>query len=61
MRTGQIANQAGVNVQTLRYYERRGILEPPARRASGYREYPADAIRVVRFVKRAQGAGFHPR
>jgi Hg(II)-responsive transcriptional regulator len=58
MRTGQIADQAGVNIQTLRYYERRGILEPPARRASGYREYPSDAVRVVRFVKRAQELGF---
>ena len=58
MRTGQIANQAGVNVQTLRYYERRGLLQPPARRDSGYREYPSDAIRIVRFVKRAQELGF---
>ena len=58
MRTGQIANQAGVNVQTLRYYERRGLLQAPARRDSGYREYPSDAIRIVRFVKRAQELGF---
>lgn len=58
MRTGEIADQAGVNVQTLRYYERRGILEAPARSASGYREYPSDTARVVRFVKRAQELGF---
>lgn len=58
MRSGQIAEKAGVNIQTLRYYERRGILEPPARRESGYREYPSDAIRIVRFVKRAQELGF---
>jgi Hg(II)-responsive transcriptional regulator len=58
MRTGQIANRAGVNVQTLRYYERRGLLQAPARRDSGYREYPSDAIRIVRFVKRAQELGF---
>jgi DNA-binding transcriptional MerR regulator len=58
MRTGQIANQAGVNIQTLRYYERRGILQSPVRRDSGYRDYPTDAIRIVRFVKRAQELGF---
>jgi Hg(II)-responsive transcriptional regulator len=58
MRSGQIASQAGVNVQTLRYYERRGLLEVPARRESGYRDYPSDAIRVIRFVKRAQDLGF---
>jgi DNA-binding transcriptional MerR regulator len=58
MRTGQTANEAGVNVQTLRYYERRGILQPPPRRVSGYREYPSDAVRIVRFVKRAQELGF---
>lgn len=57
MRTGQIADQAGVDVQTLRYYERRGILPPPARRDSGYREYSSEAVRVVRFVKRAQELG----
>jgi Hg(II)-responsive transcriptional regulator len=55
---GEAADQAGVNVQTLRYYERRGLLPKPPRRASGYREFPAAAIRVVRFIKRAQELGF---
>jgi Cu(I)-responsive transcriptional regulator len=54
----QTAKQAGVNTQTLRYYERRGLLPKPPRRGSGYREYPADAVRVVRFIKRAQELGF---
>jgi len=54
----QAAEQAGVNVQTLRYYERRGLLPKPPRRASGYREFPDDAVRIVRFVKRAQDLGF---
>ena len=54
----QAAEAAGVNVQTLRYYERRGLLPKPPRRASGYREFPADAVRVVRFIKRAQDLGF---
>ena len=55
---GEAAEQAGVNVQTLRYYERRGLLTKPPRRASGYREFPDDAVRVVRFIKRAQELGF---
>lgn len=58
LRTGQVAARAGVNVQTLRYYERRGLLEEPARRPSGYREYPPDAVQLIRFIKRAQELGF---
>jgi Hg(II)-responsive transcriptional regulator len=54
----EAAAQAGVNVQTLRYYERRGLLPKLPRRSSGYREYPEEAVRVVRFVKRAQELGF---
>jgi MerR family transcriptional regulator, mercuric resistance operon regulatory protein len=55
---GQVACEAGVNVQTLRYYERRGILEEPKRSASGYREYSPDTVRLIRFIKRAQDLGF---
>ena len=58
LRTGRLASLAGVNVETLRFYERRGLLQEPPRRPSGYREYPADAVRVVRFIKRAQELGF---
>ncbi len=58
MRTGEVADQAGVNPQTLRYYERRGLLPEPPRRESGYRMYGHDAVRIVRFVKRAQELGF---
>jgi MerR family mercuric resistance operon transcriptional regulator len=58
MRIGTAAERAGVNVQTLRYYERRGLLPRVPRRTSGYREFPDDAVRVVRFVKRAQDLGF---
>ncbi len=54
----QTAKKAGVNTQTLRYYERRGLLPKPPRRGSGYREYPDDAVRIVRFIKRAQELGF---
>lgn len=58
MRTSEVARQADVNTQTLRYYERRGLLPEPERSPSGYRTYTADAVRVVRFVKRAQALGF---
>ncbi len=58
LKTGEVAALAGVNLQTLRYYERRGLLEEPERRASGYREYPLDAVQLIRFIKRAQGLGF---
>ena len=58
MKIGQAAVEAGVNVQTLRFYERRGLLTPPKRRESGYREYDPEAVRLVRFVKRAQELGF---
>jgi MerR family transcriptional regulator, mercuric resistance operon regulatory protein len=54
----ETAREAGVNTQTLRYYERRGLLPKPPRRGSGYREYSDDAVRVVRFIKRAQELGF---
>ncbi len=47
-----------MNVETLRYYERRGILAEPQRSGSGYRAYDAQAVRTVRFVKRAQQVGF---
>jgi Hg(II)-responsive transcriptional regulator len=58
MRIGDVAARAGVNTQTLRYYERRGILGEPRRSSSGYREYPTDTVRLIRFIKRAQELGF---
>jgi len=58
VRTSEVAARAEVNVETLRYYERRGLLAQPARSASGYRAYPPEAVWVVRFVKRAQAMGF---
>lgn len=58
MRSSEVASQAGVNVQTLRYYERRGILPEPGRSDAGYRAYDAQAVRTVRFVKGAQQLGF---
>ncbi|MEZ4588303.1 MAG: heavy metal-responsive transcriptional regulator [Gemmatimonadales bacterium] len=58
MRIGEVARKAGVNVQTLRYYERRGLVLPARRESSGYREYDAETPRRVRFIKRAQRLGF---
>lgn len=58
MRIGDVATRAGVNTQTLRYYERRGILGEPRRSPAGYREYPSDTVRLIRFIKRAQELGF---
>lgn len=57
-RIGAVASQAGVNVQTLRYYERRGLLPRPERTASGYRHYAPETVGLVRFIKRAQELGF---
>jgi DNA-binding transcriptional MerR regulator len=55
---GRLADAAGVSVETVRYYERRGLLEPPARTASGYRRYlPADLDRL-RLLLRAKELGF---
>jgi Cu(I)-responsive transcriptional regulator len=55
---GRTAKAAGVNAQTLRYYERRGLIGRARRGRSGYREYADDAVAVVRFIKRAQALGF---
>jgi MerR family copper efflux transcriptional regulator len=55
---GGLAKQGGVNLETVRYYERRGLLPEPPRSSSGYRLYPADAVRRIRFIKRAQELGF---
>lgn len=55
---GQVARQAGVGVETVRFYEREGLLEEPARRASGYRQYAQEAVTQIRFIKRAQHLGF---
>lgn len=58
MRTGELAGQVGVNPETLRYYERRGLLHEPPRTASGYRDYPPAAVMLLGFIKRAQQLGF---
>jgi MerR family transcriptional regulator, copper efflux regulator len=58
MRIGELAKHAGVSVQTLRFYERQGLLAKPARRASGYREYADRDLQRVNFIRSCQGIGF---
>lgn len=58
LRSGQVAAAAGVNLQTLRYYERRGLLAEPERSLGGHRLYPPEAVTVLRVIKAAQRLGF---
>ena len=58
MRIGEIARRAGVNVETLRYYERRGLLDEPPRGINGHRDYDEETVRFVKAVKEAQRLGF---
>jgi MerR family mercuric resistance operon transcriptional regulator len=58
MRSGQVAAAAGVSLQTLRYYERRGLLAEPERSLGGHRVYPAETVTVLRVIKAAQRLGF---
>ena len=55
---GKVAKAAAVGIETVRFYEREGLIEKPPRRESGYREYPADTVDRVRFIKRAKELGF---
>lgn len=58
LKIGEVAGRGGVNLQTIRYYEREKLLPAPPRLASGYRMFSEDAVRRVRFIKRAQELGF---
>lgn len=58
MTIGQVARQAGVGVETVRFYERQGLLEAPPRRASGYRQYAQEVVARLQFIKRAKDLGF---
>src|SRR6266851_8360228 len=55
---GRLARETGINLETVRYYERQGLLPKPPRSASGYRLFPADAAQRLRFIRRAQELGF---
>jgi MerR family copper efflux transcriptional regulator len=55
---GQVAHRAGVGIDTIRFYERQGVLEKPSRRESGYRQYPEEVVKQIRFIQRAKLLGF---
>ncbi|MBI2508903.1 MAG: MerR family transcriptional regulator, partial [Betaproteobacteria bacterium] len=55
---GKVARGAGLAIDTVRYYEREGLLEKPARSASGYRHYTSDAVARLRFIRQAKELGF---
>jgi MerR family mercuric resistance operon transcriptional regulator len=57
---GRLATEAGVNVETIRYYQRRGLMTEPDKPMNGQRRYAVDAVKRVRFIKRAQVLGFTP-
>ena len=58
MRIGELAKRAEVPIDTVRYYEREGLIPPPVRRASGYRDYLEADVDRLRFMRRAKGLGF---
>lgn len=58
MRASELAGRAGVSTETLRYCESRGLLDEPPRTSGGYRDYPAAAVELLRFIERAQELGF---
>ena len=55
---GGVATAAGVNVETIRYYQRRGLVEEPAKSPGGCRSYSTEIVKRIRFIKRAQALGF---
>ena len=58
LRIGEVAARAGVRVDTVRFYERQGLLAAPVRTRSGYRQFPEAAVDRIRFIKQAQAIGF---
>jgi DNA-binding transcriptional MerR regulator len=58
LKIGEVARRAGIGVETLRFYERSGLLDRPARTEGGYRLYDAAALKTLEFIKRAQALGF---
>lgn len=61
MTIGQVAKQCGVGVETIRFYERKGLIPAGLRRASGYRQFPPDTVPRIHFIQRAKDLGFPPR
>ena len=61
LRTSEVAKQAEVNLETIRFYERKGLLPKPPRSPSGYRTFSPETVRRVRFIKQTQELGFSLR
>lgn len=61
LKIGEVARRSGVGIGTVRFYENKGLLPPPARTASGYRIYPLRAVQQVRFIQHAKSLGFSLR
>lgn len=55
---GKVASQAGVGIETIRFYERQALIDPPPRSASGYRLFPVSTVQRLRFIRRAKELGF---
>ena len=58
MRIGEVARQTGIGIETIRFYERKGLLAEPDRRPSGYRQYDNTVVARLRFIRRAKELGF---
>ena len=58
MTIGEVANRSGIGLETVRFYERKGLIEEPPRTDSGYRQYPEDVVARLRFISRAKDLGF---
>ena len=58
LQIGEVAKQSGIGVETVRFYEREGLIPPPDRSPSGYRQYPASVISRVQFIRHAKALGF---
>lgn len=58
---GKVASRAGIGVETVRFYERQELIDPPPRSAAGYRQYPENTVQRLRFIRRAKELGFSLR
>lgn len=58
LKIGELAKETGIGIETIRYYERKGLLDEPHRRPSGYRQYDASVVARVRFIRRSKELGF---
>lgn len=58
MKIGELARQTGIGIETIRFYEKQGLLDRPKRLASGYRQYEESAVRRLAFVRRSKDLGF---